>query len=280
MKCQDYDHNGLARGSYNGPTHEIEQYTMADALGSLYPLQIEQLPQARPRRLTASELQDWHSDGSDSVSEANAYSVSTAEFNISTPASSVTIDLRAEVAQREPVHPDSAKLSREFFDVSGCGSLITVACVFVAKSLSDEALLSGGVTNVSTRRSSINLPAMSLAQKEFDFLLPSWQAARPFGQPVLLRAKPNRTAAEYDGLEGADFSGGLYITGSMYNLAETAVAQAVVLGRILDDPTLAEQSVVHAYGGSLEALHEVWNRALPESFSPTEAAEMAYLLLN
>lgn len=279
MKCPVLNHSGLASGSYNGPTHTIEQYSLRDALEQ-YGLALDPISQRRQSNIPPSAMPDWHSYHPELANSDDTFAITTAECTLQTPDGLVSVELRADLAQKEPVVPQGSVLEREYFDVSGCGALVTAACAFVAKSVPWEAMASGGTVQISTKYSGNNLPEIHLVGNRMG-LPPSWQAARPFGQPVLLRLRPDRTAIDYDGRPGAGYSGGLYLTGSMVDLAKTAAAQTVALGRILNDSDRAERTVTHAYGGPLEALQEAWTRALsPEAETPGEAAELVYTILN
>lgn len=277
MKCSSPDHSGLALAEYSGPTHTIEQFTLANALRPYNIIPFDGLRQTQHSNVPA-RLLDGFSDSQKPLHRQGSFSTTRAIMKFFTPDTLVSLNVESEIAQREPVDPRSDHLKRESFDVSGCGPRVTAACAFVAKGLPWEALVRGGTAQISTPYTGNNLPPMH--QVDYDAgLSPTWQATRPFGQAVLMNAYAT-SSAPYNGQKGSEFRGEIHLTGSMLNLAETAVAQAATLSHILDDPAKAERTIAHIYGGSQEALHEAWSRALsPETQDPSEAARLAYDIL-
>lgn len=279
MPCPDLYHNGLASSSYSGPTNSIEQYALGDALVP-YGMEFHQMPTLRAPHQTAFEMRDWDVQYPGQIVGNNTFAVTSGVFAFRALGGGVSIDLRTDIAQREPVSPREAPLTREYFDVSGCGALVTAACAFVAKSTPWEALAVGGTAKISSKYTGNNLPDIERTVHSAG-LSPAWQFARPYGQPVKLSLRADADSVMYDGHSGSKFSGGLYIAGSMSDLPKTAAAQASVLGKITDDPAKAERTVAHAYGGTADALHEAWARALSnETEMPTEAAQLAYDILT
>lgn len=284
MKCSSPDHNGLIAGAYSGPTAGIEQQSFAETLNSLAiahdpddGVLVNTQPQTTQSRMTAEDLLSWSRDYPELAIAKGTYTVTGAEFQVDTRGGLVSAELMAQLALKEPITPESANMQREFLDVSGCGPLITAACVYVAKSVPWESVVCGGTTKLSTRYSGTILPP---SQRDVqDYSASSWQVLRPFDQSVHLEICPDRTTIDYVGHEGRLFGGRLYITGSMVELVETAAAQAAVLSHVLNDGAEAERTVAHVYGGSQEALQEAWCRALAAE-TPAQAAELAYSILT
>lgn len=279
MPCLSSDHNGLAIGSYSGPTHNIAQYAMWEALEP-YGVVLNHLPQEQRRHQSVHMMQDWDVHYPGQVVGNTTFTLTSATFMLEALRGSVSIDLRADVAQKEPITRHGNVLSREYFDVSGCGALVTAACAFVAKSTPWEALATGGMIKISSKYTGNNLPDMRRPAHDAG-VLPTWQSARPFGQPVKLSLRVDASSAAYDGRRGSEFSGGLYIAGSMSDLPKTAAAQVAVLSEVTENPAKAERTVSHAYGGTMDALREAWARALSaEAETPIEAARLAYTVLS